>query len=136
MKPKFINFTEIHDERGKLIIAEGSDHINFNPKRIYHIQNVPDSIERGFHAHKSLEQVATCIKGSCSIILDDGYSTIESIKLSKPSIGLRIDPMIWHCMKDFSEDCILLLYASDHYNEEDYIRSYESFKELVKANSL
>tara|TARA_B100000780_G_scaffold266983_1_gene223659 strand:+ start:351 stop:761 length:411 start_codon:yes stop_codon:yes gene_type:complete len=133
MKPKFVNFTEISDERGKLIIAEGSDHINFNPKRIYYIQDVLGSIERGFHAHKALKQVATCIKGSCSIILDDGCSPIESIKLSKPSIGLIIDPMVWHYMKDFSEDCILLLYANEHYDEEDYIRSYEAFKELVKA---
>ena len=123
----------INDHRGSMVIIEGSNHISFNPKRVYQIQIVPSGSERGFHAHKELYQVATCIKGNCSIVMDDGLSPAKIITLSKPSIGLVIDPMIWHSMKDFSDDCILLVYASEYYDEEDYIRDYESFKKLIEA---
>lgn len=133
MEVDFFNFKEIKDKRGAIFITEGSNHIPFDPKRIYQIHNVPPGVERGFHAHKELYQVATCIKGSCSIVLDDGFSPIETVKLSEPSIGVAIKPMIWHSMKDFSEGCVLIVYASEHYNEDDYIRNYESFKKLIKS---
>ncbi len=85
----------------------------------------PD-LPRGFHAHRELIQVAVCLKGSCDILMDNGHEK-EVIGLNSPSQGLVIDIMQWHEMSNFSEDCVLLVLASDVYDESDYIRNYDVF---------
>ncbi|MCY1560837.1 TDP-4-oxo-6-deoxy-alpha-D-glucose-3,4-oxoisomerase [compost metagenome] len=90
-------------------------------------------MHRGFHAHRKLEQVAVCLSGSCSFLLDDGLNK-QTLKLASPAQGLRIEPMVWHEMYDFSADCVLMVIASEHYDESDYIRDYEQFvKEAANA---
>ena len=123
---KTIVFDELGDERGSLISLEQKRNIPFEIKRVYYIFGTDKDIARGFHAHKNLQQVAICIKGSCRFILDDGL-TKESIILDSPNIGLYIDNNKWREMHDFSNDCILIVLASDYYDEADYIRDYNEF---------
>ena len=133
MEVKFINFDIKDDERGKLIAIEELKNIPFEIKRIYYIFDVKNNIKRGFHAHKNLQQVAICINGSCKFLIDNGKERIEDIILNSPNKGLFIDKMIWREMYDFSEDCILLVIASDYYNEGDYIRDYDEFLRVVNG---
>jgi dTDP-4-dehydrorhamnose 3,5-epimerase-like enzyme len=121
----------IGDERGSLISLEGNKNIPFDIKRIYYIFNTKKGVERGFHAHINLKQIAIAVKGSCTFVLDDGQKRKE-VNLSNPNQGLFIEGLIWREMKDFSEDCVLVVLASEHYNEKDYIRSYDKFLEVVK----
>jgi len=135
MEVKFINFDIKDDERGKLIAIEELKNIPFEIKRIYYIFDVKNNIKRGFHAHKNLQQVAICINGSCKFLIDNGKERIENIILNSPNKGLFIDKMIWREMYDFSEDCILLVIASDFYDESDYIRDYNEFLRLKEMNN-
>ena len=121
----------IGDERGSLISLEGNKNIPFDIKRIYYIFNTKKGVKRGFHAHINLKQIAIAVKGSCTFVLDDGQKRKE-VNLSNPNQGLFIEGLIWREMKDFSEDCVLIVLASEHYNEKDYIRSYDKFLEVVK----
>jgi UDP-2-acetamido-3-amino-2,3-dideoxy-glucuronate N-acetyltransferase len=81
---------------------------------------------RGRHAHKNLKQVLFCVSGSCKILLDDG-DVKENTILDYPSKGILIDRMVWREMYDFSKDCVLMVLASELYDEEDYIRNYQEF---------
>ena len=74
--------------------------------------------------------MAICVKGSCTFVLDDGKSK-EEIKLDTPNKGLLIEGLIWREMYDFTPDCVLLVLASEHYDENDYIRDYDNFVEEV-----
>lgn len=98
---------------------------------MYYIFDTKKDVARGFHAHKNLQQVLVCIAGSCVVKLDDG-STIEEIKLDCPSLGLFIDKMVWHEMYNFSKDCVLMVLASDYYEEKDYLRDYQMFLSYKK----
>lgn len=126
-----IEFKKLGDDRGSLISLEQHKNIPFEVKRIYYIFGTKEGVSRGFHAHKNLEQVAICVKGSCRFLLDDGKNK-EEIILDNPSIGLYIKNIIWREMHDFSEDCVLIVLASDYYDETDYIRDYNLFLEGYK----
>ncbi|QKD71055.1 sugar 3,4-ketoisomerase [Proteus terrae] len=121
-----IDFNILGDERGSLISLEENNNIPFEIKRVYYIFGTKDGVSRGFHAHKELKQLAVCVRGSCRFIMDDGTKREELI-LDKPNLGLLINPMQWHEMHDFSEDCIIIVLANDYYDESDYIRDYDSF---------
>lgn len=121
------------DERdGSLIIAEGGRTIPFDIKRVYYINNLENNISvRGKHAHKVLEQVIFCISGSMSLLLDDGY-TKQTILMNEDNIGIILGPGLWHEMYNFTSNCVLLIFASDYYDELDYIRDYNTFINLYK----
>jgi dTDP-4-dehydrorhamnose 3,5-epimerase-like enzyme len=125
-----LNFDVFGDDRGALISLEENINVPFEIKRVYFIFNTNDGISRGFHAHKDLEQVALCVKGSCRLVLDNGKSR-ESIILDSPNKGIYIDNGKWREMHDFSEDCVLLVLASKVYDESDYIRDYKEFLRLT-----
>ena len=127
---RLINFKSLGDERGGLISLEQNGNIPFEIKRIYYIFNTQLDVSRGFHAHKSLEQVAICVKGSCRFTLDDGIH-IENVLLDSPCKGLYIGNDNWREMSDFSDDCVLLVIASELYDESDYIRDYDEFTKRV-----
>ncbi|MGI2109507.1 sugar 3,4-ketoisomerase [Shewanella frigidimarina] len=131
---KTIEFDVLGDERGSLISLEQNRNIPFDIKRVYYIFDSAEDISRGFHAHKDLQQVAICVKGSCRFILDDGKSR-ESIVLGAQNIGLYIDSNKWREMHDFSEDCVLMVLASETYDEADYIRDYDDFIKAVNHDS-
>lgn len=121
-----IDLPVLGDERGSLVALQGNRNIPFEIKRVYYIYGTQKGVARGFHAHKELKQVAICLSGSCRFVMDDGVQKNEVI-LNSPSQGLLIDVMQWHEMYDFSEDCILLVLASDIYDEADYIRNYNEY---------
>lgn len=121
-----IEFKTLGDDRGSLISLEQNKNIPFEIKRIYYIFGTKENVSRGFHAHKNLEQVAICLSGSCRFILDNGKNK-EEITLNSPAKGLYINNYIWREMHDFSSDCVLVVLASEHYMESDYIRNYDDF---------
>ncbi|MCF8780298.1 FdtA/QdtA family cupin domain-containing protein [Vibrio sp. IRLE0018] len=122
----FIQFPVIGDERGNLVALERNKEIPFDIRRVYYLFGMQSDLPRGFHAHKELIQVAVCLKGSCDILMDDGNDK-QVVTLNYPDKGLVIDTMQWHEMDNFSDDCVLLVLASDVYNENDYIRDYSEF---------
>lgn len=127
-----ISFKIKGDTRGSLIALEAQKDIPFAIKRIYYIFDTKAGVVRGYHAHKSLKQVLICISGSCNIVLDDGTYRSE-IMLNKPDVGLYVGPDMWHEMKDFSSNTLLLVLASEWYDEHDYIRNYDEFIAYLKG---
>lgn len=121
----FIELPDLGDERGGLVAIESNKNIPFEIKRIYYIFDT-QSKPRGFHAHKNLSQILICLKGECKIKLDNGKESV-SVVLNDPKKGLLIENLIWREMYDFSENCVLLVLASEHYDESDYIRDYDAF---------
>lgn len=119
------------DERGQLVALEELKDIPFTIKRVYYMYDTERGVRRGFHAHKSLEQILICIHGSCKVHLDNGYEKKE-VPLEKPYEGLYISNNMWREMYDFSPDAVLMVLASDYYEEADYIRNYEEFLDFVK----
>ena len=132
---QWIDFQSLGDERGSLVAVEiGMDKaVPFDIKRVYYIYHTAEGVSRGYHAHKKLKQVAICLAGKCRMVLDDGKSR-EEVWLDSPTKGLVIEDMVWREMHDFSKDCVLLVLASEHYDESDYVRDYETFKELVRKS--
>ena len=127
---RWLDFERLGDNRGELIAIEvGVDKIiPFEIKRVYYIYATAPGISRGFHAHRNLKQIAICVSGTCKMVLDNGTVREETI-MHSATRGLVIESMIWREMHDFSPDCVLLVLASEHYEESDYIRSYETFLE-------
>lgn len=120
------------DDRGSLIAIEQSQTIPFDIKRVYYIFGTQQNVARGFHAHKALSQLLVCVSGSCDVILDDGVKR-ESATLDRPDKGLLVESLIWREMHRFSDDCVLLVLASNHYSENDYIRDYAEFKKIASC---
>ena len=120
------------DERdGVLCIAEMMRDIPFEAKRIYYISHLDQQASlRGKHAHHALRQVIFCINGSFVLTLDDG-ATKQDVMMWREDVGVVLGPHLWHTMHSFSNGCILLVFASDYYNESDYIRKYDEFLKVV-----
>lgn len=123
-------FQQHGDERGMLVALEEYKDIPFEVKRVYYMYDTKTDVHRGFHAHKCLEQILVCICGSCKVLLDNGEEK-KVISLEKPYEGLYISNDMWREMYDFSPDAVLLVLASDYYNEQDYIRDYDEFKRIA-----
>ncbi|SES84693.1 WxcM-like, C-terminal [Natronincola peptidivorans] len=124
---KVLSFNRIGDnEIGYLTPVEENKEIPFLIKRVYYIYNVPEEIERGFHAHRKLEQVLICMNGSVDIKVDNGYEQ-EIIRLNDPAKGLYIGPHTWREMLSFDASTVLVVLASQTYDESDYIRNYSDF---------
>jgi len=124
-----VNLIELQthgDERGSLVAIDDGTVVPFAVKRVYYLYHTVEGVSRGYHAHKKLKQVAICVSGKCKMILDDGQVR-EEVWLDRPDKGLLIDGMIWREMHEFSKDCVLLVLASEVYDESDYIRDYDSF---------
>ncbi|PHS39613.1 MAG: dTDP-6-deoxy-3,4-keto-hexulose isomerase [Sulfurovum sp.] len=134
MKPytELLDFKTLGDDRGSLVALEENYNTPFAIKRVYYIFETKSGVRRGYHAHKYLKQLAICISGSCTFLLEDG-TTKKDIFLDSPNKGLLIEGLVWREMYDFSEDCILLILASEHFNEDDYIRDYDTFLKLATS---
>lgn len=132
MDIKLFHFPPHGDDRGQLIAIEAQKDLPFDIKRVYYIYDTLPGVRRGFHAHRCLQQILVCVSGSCKIHLDNGYDTAE-VLLDMPSKGLYIANDMWREMYDFSPDAVLLVLASEYYDEADYIRNYEDFIKLVKS---
>ena len=130
---KTIFFPPLGDDRGSLVALETHKTVPFIVKRVYYIFGTKPGVSRGFHAHRALQQVAVCVTGKCRMVLDDGNQR-EEVWLDSPTKGLLIGDLVWREMHDFSPDCVLLVLASEHYDEADYIRSYKDFKQLASGS--
>ena len=119
------------DPRGMLNVIEGGRDIPFAIARVYFLTGTPSDMVRGFHAHRSLEQYAVCLGGSCTFDVDDGRNR-DSVVLAGPEQGLYMAPMLWHEMRDFSPDCVVAVLASAPYDEADYIRDHDEFLALTR----
>ena len=131
MRKDYIRFRCHGDEIGQLIALEDGKEIPFPVKRVYYIFDTSKGVRRGFHANKKLKQLLFCVNGSCKIHLDNGKETTEVV-LDSPDKGLLLmDSLIWREMYDFSEGAVLMVLASELYDERDYIRNYGDFLKCV-----
>ena len=126
-RTELIQFPIHGDERGSLVALECEQDIPFKVRRVYYIYGTQPGVPRGFHAHRKLKQILIAVSGSVTI--DCEYLTKkEKFILDSPEQALLIEGLVWHEMHNFSENCVLLVLASEHYCEEDYIRNYDDFK--------
>lgn len=130
MEIKTYTFPPHGDDRGQLVAVEAMKDLPFEIKRVYYIYDTLPGVRRGFHAHLNLQQILLCVNGSCKIHLDNGKETAE-VTLDKPNEGLYISNDMWREMYDFTPGTVLLVLASEYYDEADYIRNYDEFKRLV-----
>ena len=126
MKKSITKYNIHSDKWGKLVALEGNDLIPFKINRVYYIYSVEEGVRRGFHSHKKLEQVLICVHGSVKILLKTPDEE-EIVTLNKANEGLYIGPNVWREMYDFDDDAVLLVLASAHYDEKDYIRNYDNY---------
>ena len=126
MEIELKEFRHHYSDWGKLVFVESEEDIPFTVRRVYYICDVPRDVRRGFHAHKKLEQYLICVNGQCKILLNDGI-TEKIVVLDNPHEGLYVGPGMWREMYDFSEGAVLLVLASEHYTEDDYIRDFDEF---------
>lgn len=131
MEIKTYTFPPHGDDRGQLVAIEAMKDLPFPVNRVYYIYDTLPGVRRGFHAHRNLQQILVCVSGSCKIHLDNGHDTAE-VTLDKPNIGLYIANNMWREMYDFTPGTVLLVLASEYYDEADYIRNYEDFIRMVR----
>lgn len=128
---KLLNFNEKGDERGKLVIVEGNQDVPFEIKRLFYIYGSDKDVVRGKHANRDSELVLINVSGSSKVMVTDGKEK-QVIELTKPRQGVYLPKMVWKEMYDFSEDSVLLVLASTHYDGNEYIRDYDEFLERVE----
>ena len=128
LRPLFL----VEDARGRLAGGEYPQHLPFSPARFFVVFDVPQGQVRGEHAHRQCRQFLIPLGGSIRVTVDDGEGG-EELLLDRPNVGLDVPPMIWTKLHDFSPGATLLVLASDPYDPDDYIRSYDEFRALVRA---
>jgi hypothetical protein len=131
---KIIELPKITDPRGNLTFLEGGKHIPFEIRRVFYLYDVPTGEDRGAHAHKELHQFLVCLSGSFDVCLDDGYAK-KVVHLNRPWKGLLVKPMIWASEVNFDPGSVCLVFASDFYNEFDYVRDYSMYLKLIGATA-
>ena len=133
---KLIEFRDLGDERGNLVVIEGENmDIPFDIKRVFYIYGSDDTVVRGQHANKETEFLLVNVAGSSKLRLDNG--TEETIiELNRPRMGCYIPSMMWKDMYEFSADSILLVLASRHYDESEYIRNYEDYLKIIRGETV
>ena len=132
MEVKMYTFPPHGDDRGQLVAIEAMKDLPFEIRRVYYIYDTLPGVRRGFHAHLNLQQILLCVNGSCKIHLDNGTDTAE-VTLDKPNVGLYISNDMWREMYDFTPGTVLLVLASEYYDEADYIRNYDEFIKMVRT---
>lgn len=130
---KIIEFKDLGDERGKLVVVEGTKDIPFAIQRVFYIYGSDCSVVRGQHANRKSEFVLINVAGKSKVKIDDGNRR-KVVELNRPMMGIYIPQMVWKDMYDFSEDSVLLCLASTHYDGTEYIRNYEEY--VSEMNSL
>ena len=129
---KEIYFDSLGDDRGQLVALEQHKSIPFDIKRVYYMIHTLADVKRGLHAHKQLEQVAICLTGSCTINVES-LAGKQGFTLADPHDGLYMGGLVWRELSDFSEDCVVVVIASELYSEDDYIRDYNEFLKYAKT---
>jgi UDP-2-acetamido-3-amino-2,3-dideoxy-glucuronate N-acetyltransferase len=131
---KLLKMPTVKDLRGMLSFGEVGQHLPFVPRRYFLVYDVPTKEGRGQHAHKELEELLLCVRGSISVVVDDGEHRSEVV-LDTPELGLHISAGVWSIQYKYTRDAVLLVLASDGYSAEDYIREYAEFKRHVERGT-
>jgi UDP-2-acetamido-3-amino-2,3-dideoxy-glucuronate N-acetyltransferase len=124
---------KVSDIRGSLSVGEFDRSLPFPAKRYFLVFDVPSIETRGEHAHKECHQFLICVRGSCSVVADDGVNRQEFV-LDRPNVGIHLPPMVWGIQYKYSSDAVLLVFASHYYDAADYIRNYGDFIRQVGVN--
>lgn len=122
---------DLGDERGKLVVIEGNQTIPFEIKRVFYIYGSDDTVIRGQHANRESEFVLVNVAGSSKVKITDSKEEII-VELNKPMTGIYLPPMVWKEMYDFSPDSVLLVLASTHYSDSEYIRDYDEYVREIR----
>lgn len=130
---RMINFKDLGDERGKLVVIEGKNDIPFEIARVFYIYGSDSDIIRGKHANRNSEFVLVNVAGKSKVMITDGYDK-KIVELSKPMEAVYIPKMIWKEMYDFSENSVLLVLSNTHYDGKEYIRDFEEYKKIMNEN--
>ncbi len=128
---QILNFADLGDERGKLVVIEGAQAIPFEIKRVFYIYDSDSTVIRGQHANRESEFVLINVAGKSKVRITDGKEEIV-VELDKPMMGVYIPKMIWKDMYDFSKDSVLLVLASTHYDGSEYIRDYDEYVRAIQ----
>lgn len=134
-KVKMLEFPQKGDERGHLVIVEGEKDIPFDIKRAFYIYGSDKDVIRGQHANRESEFVLINVAGTSKVKVKDGEGNEAIFCLNRPHTGIYLPTMVWKDMYDFSEDSVLLVLASTHYNAEEYIRNYDEFVREISKKS-
>lgn len=121
------------DGRGALLALESGDALGFDLQRVYFLYDLLANQPRGFHAHLALHQLMICTSGACTVRLESRTGS-QSYRLDRPTLGLRIGPMVWREMHDFAPGTVVMVLASAPYDESDYIRSHEAFRQMLAVD--
>ncbi len=132
---KIIELGKNHHANGNLTVVENCQQVPFDIKRVYYLYDVPGGEERGGHSHKALKQFIVAISGSFDVVIDDGVKE-RTVTLNRPYMGLLIVPGIWRVINNFSSGSVCLVLASEHYDESDYVRDYDEFKQLTSSKRV
>jgi len=119
------------DLRGSLSVGEFPDAIPFVPKRYFLVFDVPSSEIRGEHAHRTCHLFLVCVHGAVSVVVDDGERR-EEFRLDHPTLGVHLPPMVWGTQYKHTPDAVLMVFASERYDPEDYIRNYQEFLDELR----
>lgn len=130
--PQMLEFHELGDERGHLVVCEGGKDIPFEMKRIFYIYGSDKDVIRGKHANRKSEFVLINVAGTSKVKVQDGKGNEAIFVLNRPRTGIYLPKMVWKDMYDFSEDSVLLCVASEHYDPDEYIRDYDEFLKVVR----
>ena len=134
-KVQMLEFQQRGDERGHLVIAEGGIDVPFEIKRVFYIYGSDKDVVRGQHANRKTEFVLINVAGTSKVKVKDGEGNEAIFCLNRPHTGIYLPNMVWKDMYDFSEDSVLLVLASTHYDPEEYIRDYNEFVKEVSSES-
>ena len=129
-----LQFKDLGDDRGKLVVIEGGQAIPFDIKRVLYIYGSDSTVVRGRHANRDSEFVLINVAGQSKVRITDGCEDFI-VELNKPMMGIYIPKMIWKDMYDFSKDSVLLVLASTHYDGREYIRDFDEYLEVMKNYS-
>ena len=129
-----LQFGDLGDERGKLVVIEGGQSIPFDIKRIFYIYESDSTVVRGQHANRNSEFVLVNVAGQSKVRITDGTEEFV-VELNKPMMGVYIPQMIWKDMYDFSPDSVLLVLASTHYDAQEYIRDYNEYLGIINTKT-
>ena len=131
---RLIEFADLGDERGNLVVIEGDGmDVPFDIKRVFYIYGSDSTVVRGQHANRETEFLLVNVSGNSKVRVDNGEESVV-IELNKPGTGLYLSSMLWKDMYDFSQDSVLLVLASRHYDEAEYIRDYETYLQVLKGH--
>lgn len=134
-KVKMIEFPQYGDERGHLVVIEGMKNIPFEIKRAFYIYGSDSDVIRGQHANRKTEFVLINVAGTSKVTVKDGVGNEAIFCLNRPHTGIYLPTMVWKDMHDFSKNSVLLVLASEHYDNSEYIRDYEQFKKEIQSNN-